>query len=119
MKFDQLLGNGQTQAGSAIFPLNRTVGLFKGAKNLLQPLFRNSDAGIDDADGQRFPRYLGRDLDGAGFGKLDGVAHQIVQNLLDAILIGLDQRRIRADAVDQLHRFLAHQRFGKQQHHLG
>src|SRR5437588_403828 len=45
---DQARGDGQTQAGAAVFPRRRAVGLNEGLENRLQPVGWDADAGVGD-----------------------------------------------------------------------
>jgi hypothetical protein len=83
---DQLRRDGQTQAGAAVFPGNRTVGLGESLEHLVVFLWRDADAGVSHSemqDGffrrQRSGFHFQDDL--ALFGKLDGVLDQIDDDL--------------------------------------
>ena len=104
----QLPADGQPQSGSAILAGIGAVGLFKRVENLTHLVRRNPDAGIGDTEMQSKgticsilrSRY---DLDGhtAPGGELDGIAHQVEQNLMNAQIIA-DKGRRQTRRLDHL-----------------
>src|SRR5215467_15080943 len=98
-------------------PGNGGICLFKSVENIRQEIRWNSFAGINNADLDSRVYPLQQDLNAPSFrGKLDGVAKQIPENLLQSIWITGKRsiqrinhcletntfRRRRADAPSQL-----------------
>src|SRR5258707_13022471 len=80
--------NGQTQPGSTKLPGNGGIRLLKSPKNRLLLFFGNADAGVSnrkfDLDLITFAtKDVGAHVHLALRGKLDGVAYQIDQDLLE------------------------------------
>jgi hypothetical protein len=114
-ELDQLLANGEPQASPAVATRRGTTDLDKGFKDGLLPVRRDADAGVTHRkmqDGGLIVRVLLRrvlrhlvDLDNdlAVFGKFDGVAHQIGEDLAQAI--GVADHMIRHFSMDHMGQF--------------
>ena len=117
---DQLLGDHQPQPGAAVATGNTGVRLAKRLKQLSLLLLGNADAGVvhlnlqldaRGADGALFDAQI----NSAALGKLNGVAQQIDQNLLQAQRIADNVIRHAAVAQHrQLQPFFVRRR--RQQH---
>ena len=105
VQLHQLPGNGQSQPRAPI-PSSRTaIPLFKGPKNAIAAVLRNANPRINHAE-QNFrslfaiqPLSPQRNL--TLFGEFQGIAHQVMQNLLDAIAIGPQLRQLRFNLCHQ------------------
>ncbi|MCY1416081.1 hypothetical protein D9M71_315820 [compost metagenome] len=88
--FDQALGDHQPEAGSAGLAGEGVVGLGEGLEQVAQVAVGQADAGVLHADAQLGQLVVavvfehGAHGDGAFAGELDGVAHQVGQDLLEA-----------------------------------
>ena len=105
---DELRRDGETEAGAAVPARRRRVGLDERSEDLPPLVLGNPDAGVAHGAAQHDGVLvaLGRgdlDTDLARVGELDGVAHQIEQDLTESARIA-DQRRrhVRRDAARQL-----------------
>ena len=54
--------------------------------------------------------HLCGDLDAAFGGELDGVADEVVEDLLQSVSVGMDERRVRRDVVEHLDRLQGDER---------
>mmetsp|Transcript_40492 Transcript_40492/g.120787 ORF Transcript_40492/g.120787 Transcript_40492/m.120787 type:complete len:447 (-) Transcript_40492:628-1968(-) len=104
VRLDQLLDQVQPEARTAVPPRRRHVGLLKRAKD-------GRDLGLHDAHACVLHRHkhvlvvvrdAGVDGDGARRRELRRVAHEVVQDLHDAVVVADDDRHV-ADLVDQPH----------------
>ena len=87
--FDELLGNGEAEAGAAEAAAHRTVGLRERAEQPGGRLGVESDAGVDDRESD--PGVGGGEIgavhaerDRAPVGELDGVAEEVEEDLTEA-----------------------------------
>ncbi len=103
-QLDQLLGNGQAQAGAAVAPRHARVGLHKGAEQPGQHFLRDADAGVAhhelelDLGAGRIGAVLADgaadvDHDLAVLGELDGVGHQVGEDLPQTQRVAVDDGR--------------------------
>ena len=105
-QFDQALADGQSQSCAAVSPSHRTVGLREGFENLLLLFDGHTDTSIPHGKMEEGGAclQLADDVDGdfTLFGKLDGIADQIDQDLADASGIA-DQSlgKFRVHVVDE------------------
>src|SRR5262249_12689648 len=88
-ELDKLFGNGKSQAGTAVFARRGRVRLFERFEHSCLLFLGDADAGIGDRESQHDVtggERLGADVhDGfARGGKLDGVAHQVDNDLPEA-----------------------------------
>ena len=109
--FNQILANGQTQAGAAIFAAHAGICLNKGLEQSTDLRFAHADAAIFNLDVQAdFWLDTGlpanAEFNPTGCGEFDGVAQQIEENLLNAQRIA-DQGIVQGvvDLLDQLQAF--------------
>ncbi len=105
----QLARDGQPQAGAAVTPIGGGVDLFEGGEHPLLIAGRDPQAGVGDHEGHRplarqarwqradavalRVRPLDAQADATLGRELDGVAQQVVQDLLQAPAIGVQRRR--------------------------
>src|SRR6185312_4802781 len=116
---DQLLRDGEAEAGAAKAAGDALVGLGEFGEEIADYRAGNADAGIGDLDTQDDTARIGLgaiDLgyDAAALGELDGVAHQVEQDLTDARRVAAQgPARLLVDVGAQrqvlLHRFGRHQ----------
>ncbi len=85
----QTLADGQSQAGTAEIPRGGGVGLHKGVEDLIDLFRAHADAGITDMQMQPFFPVGDTQMHLPLMGKLDGVAEQIEQNLLQPVGIAM------------------------------
>ncbi len=108
----ELFADGQAQPGAFAAAGDGAVELAELFEDLL--LFGRADAraGIGDADADGgVVGLLSADLDAAAFGgELDGIAQEVVQDLLDLLRIGIDQRQAVGDVQAHLDHLLLGQR---------
>src|SRR5262249_28522236 len=90
--FDDLLGNGEAKASTAFGLRIRVIDLMELLENARPLLFRDSRAGVHDADREVSIDSLGGDADLTGIGELDCVANEIEQHLREALLIAKADR---------------------------
>ncbi len=86
---DQPRANCQSESGAAVYARHGTVGLGKRFEDFALFVGRDSNPGILDGEMQAhgiggFTFLLHRDEDLSAFGELDGVAHQIDNDLADS-----------------------------------
>ena len=91
---DQLLADGEAEAGATIAPCDRSIFLQKRGEDRVEPILVDTDAAIDDGDQQALavggvldPRFH---VDAAAFGELDGVADQVQHHLPQPQPVELD-----------------------------
>ena len=105
---DELRRDGETEAGAAVPACRRGVGLDERPEDLPALVLGNADARVAHraAEQHLVVAPLGhRDLDAdlARVGELDGVAHQVEQDLTQSSRIADERRRhVRRDAARQL-----------------
>ena len=90
---DQLLHNGESKSGAAVFSRHRSVRLREGVENLFLSLQRDADARIGylNADPSRttFVRSH-EDRHSSRLGEFEGIADQVGQNLAEPVRIAVD-----------------------------
>ncbi len=96
---DQLLHNGESKSGAAVFSRHRSVRLREGVENLFLSLQRDADARIGylNADPSRttFVRSH-EDRHSSRLCEFEGIADQVGQNLTEPVRIAIDRvRRFR------------------------
>ena len=95
---DQLLGDGQPQAGAAILARGGCVGLNEGREQVLGLVLANSNSRVGDGNEKRrlagrLALHLDEDFHLSAFGELDGIGRQVQQDLAQAVRIAAQQRR--------------------------
>ena len=96
---DQSFADRQPQAGAAVTPGGRVLGLGKGIEQPLDLVFRDADAAVGDLEPQppqgladdRFAAHI--DVDLAFLGEFQRVADQVGQHLLQAGRVAEEGRR--------------------------
>ena len=107
----QLSGDRQAQAGAAVAPRGRAVGLGKGAEHAGMQGLVDADAGVPDLEAQaRLLRIRVHQADAnddlTAVGELDRVAHQIGEDLAHAHGVALEfGRQIMRQHADHLQAF--------------
>lgn len=93
---DQLLHDGESKSGAAVFSRRRSVRLREGVEDLLLGVQRNADARIGhfNADSAliSFVRTYG-DRHIPRLGEFEGIADQVGQNLTEPVRIAVDRAR--------------------------
>ena len=103
--FGEAFHDGQSQAGSAMLTRGRVVHLVEGRKHRVALVAGNPDAGVGHAEGDHAAVEGVFQRDAAAFGELEGVVHQVGDDLLGAVLVAQDKgRHVRAgrDGEDQV-----------------
>jgi len=85
----QLLGDCEPESGAAVFARSGTIGLREGREQFAQRVWLNSDSFVPNLKSKPHMRPIlafqgSADHNIAFVGKLDGVPHQIYQNLAQA-----------------------------------
>ena len=120
-QLDELLGNGQAQAGAAVFARRRAIGLREFLEDAGQRLGRDADAGVlhlkQHGDLLRgFAQLAGAHQHLAALGELHRVGREVDEHLPEPERIAAQARRnLRVDAAGQLDAFLVRP-FGEQFH---
>ena len=91
----------------------------KDSKICVELLGRNADSGVGHRDLQPCSSGLREHLDSSAGRELEGIANQVEQDLLDPILVGLGQRDVGRDPVEDAQRSLADERPRNGQHEIG
>ena len=95
MGLDQVTGDSQPDAATAASARARFIHPVKAGEDIRQVLGRDADAGIGDSNAHFFFLLLGYDAHFAlSRGILQGVACQVEQHLVDAVLIDQHGRQI-------------------------
>ena len=110
MKFYQLLGYCQPQAGTARRLCFGLSGLLKGFEYAVEIGRWYADPGIFDADGEHVAGAVRRHSDFALLGKFDGVANQIMEYLGQPVFICQGRWQVFFDGVADGQGFLFDQR---------
>ena len=108
----QLTGDGQAEAGAAVGPRGRGVGLLELLEHRVQLAGGNADTGVRDREAQPNPiavrlveRHANHHLSGGR--ELDGVADQVGDDLADAGGVAADpERHVGVDVAHQLEALL-------------
>ncbi len=99
MRLDELLRDGQSQAGPAVAAVERAVRLIKLLENERDLVGGDAGAGVGNAD-IHLPRICpGRQLDVADLGEAVGVVDQVQDHLPDARLVDPDDGQV----IGQIH----------------
>src|ERR1700693_1036557 len=90
--------NGQSESGASVYARHGTVGLGKRFEDFALFVGRDSNTGILDGKMQahglrRFTFLLHRDEDLTAFGELDGVTHQVDDDLTDSPWVAHERLR--------------------------
>src|SRR5690606_8924701 len=100
----QLTGYGQAQARAAVLATGRAIGLLEGLENKLLFIWRNTNTGIDNGEANSAGRveiaigqltgiwYINAQSNTTVLGKLHRVGEQVLDDLLHALLVGIEMR---------------------------
>ena len=100
--FDNLLADGQPEAGAFGLVGQRVAYLLELLEDLGLIGRRNADAGIRNADNQFAFMQMSGAGDGAGIGKLHGVRDKIDNHLNQPILIAGNDGKAGIDVADEI-----------------
>src|SRR5690554_3239723 len=98
-RLDKIAGDGEPEAGALVVAGDGVINLPESLKDNAKITAVDADARIFDADQQLPPAVCFRaalaDTDDhmTGLGKLDRIANQVIQDLMQAHRVGLDQQR--------------------------
>src|SRR5512139_1593642 len=89
-EFNQPFADGQPQSAAAILTLERVVHLAEALEEQGLLVFRDADAGVGHGELESISSRTDGQLDSSLVGKLQGIAKEIDQHLLESTLIGDD-----------------------------
>ena len=118
MQLDQLAGHGEAQPGAAVHAGHGAIALFEGLEDGLLAVGRDADAGIRHLDLDARAARTRANGHATAFGELDGVADQVVQDLLQPVLVRIHRRQVVRHGVAQRQAAPADQRGSQCQHHV-
>lgn len=93
----------QTQSGSSLLAGNAVVDLLKFIENPSLMFRRNSGSSVLDFYLEMIAHRIRANLDKAGIGELDGITHNVEQDLSEAPFIAIPYREIGRDGRSDLY----------------
>ena len=93
----------QTQSGSSLLAGNAVVDLLKFIENPSLMFRRNSGSSVLDFYLEMIAHHIRANLDKAGIGELDGITHNVEQDLSEAPFIAIPYREIGRDGRSDLY----------------
>jgi hypothetical protein len=118
MQRHELARDGEPQPRAALLAGRRAVALRERFEDRVEEFRGDARPGVGDRHVQPAVASPGRHLDGAGRCEFHRIADQVEQDLLDPVLVGLDQRHVGLDPVEQAQGPLPHQRTRHGQHEI-
>ena len=100
--FDDLLADGQAEAGALGLVSERVADLLEALEDFGLVGRCDADTGVTDADDQIAALGMSCEGDGAGIGEFDGVGDEIDDDLNEAVLIASDLRQGGLNVADEL-----------------
>ena len=115
---DDTLGDGESEAGAALFARDRIVGLLKLLEYLGLVVDADARPRILNRNRQRTIRCLGTDRHFARVGEFEGVADEVEDDLRQAALVSFGLRQASGDIELQRETLGARKRFDRGEHAL-
>lgn len=119
VQLHELPGDRQPQAGTAELTLGRSVALLEALEDGVELVGRDTGARVRDGHGEFVVPDVGGHLHPSLGGELDPVPDHVVEDLLEAVLVAVHQRRRRIDAVEHLDRLVRDERPGQREDDIG